>query len=314
MNQSKKLTDGALMLAIFMVLLFITIFIPLLSIISVFLLPVPFVIYASKYNWKPSLLMLALAVILSVMFATIFSLPTPIMMGLGGIMIGSAIYKNLSAYETLARGTFGFVIGLLFLFVFSQVLFQVNIVEDFRVMISDSLEMSTSILEDFGAEGQADEFQEMIQLQIDYIIDLLPVFVLISALVFALVSQWASYKILNRLEKLDLHFPPFRTLRMPSSIIWIYLVVLFLTLMDLNQSGTFFLIVQNVQVLASILLAIQGFSFIFYYAHHKKLSKAIPIISIVLTVLLPIVFLTIVRIIGIIDIGFNMRERLMKNK
>ncbi|WP_068675992.1 YybS family protein [Oceanobacillus sp. Castelsardo] len=314
MNQSKKITDGTLMIAIYMVLLFITIFVPFLSMISVFLLPVPFVLYAAKYNWKPSLLIWVLAIIFTVLFTSVFTLAVPIVMGIGGIIIGSAIYRNLSAYETLARGAFGFVIGLLLLFVAIQVLFQVNFMAELRTMVSESVEMSTAILESVGIQGQTEQFQELMEMQIQYFVVILPVLLIATAFLLAFISQWISYKLINRIEKEDLYFPPFRTLRFPTSILGLYLIVIIFSLFELDTSGIVYLIIQNANVVLSFLLAIQGFSFIFYYTHHKKLPKFIPILSVILTVLLPIIFLTIVRIIGIFDIGFNMRERLMRKK
>lgn len=314
MNQSKKIMDGTLVIVIYMMLLFITIFVPFLSMVSIFLLPVPFVLYAAKYNWKPSLVIWVLAILFTVLLASIYTIAIPIVVGLGGIIIGSAIYKDLSAYETLARGAFGFVIGLLLLFVSTQVLFQVNFMTELRTMISESVEMSTAFLESVGMQGQTEQIQELMEIQIQHFIDILPVLLITTAFLLALISQWVSYKMLNRIQKRDLYFPPFRTLRFPTSILGLYLIVIIFSLFELNSSGIVYLIFQNADVLLSFLLAIQGFSFIFYYTHHKKLPKFIPILSIILTVLLPVIFLTLVRIIGIFDIGFNMRERLMRKK
>lgn len=313
MNQTKKIKDGALMLSLFIVLLLISLLVPFLNFISLLLLPVPFVLFASKYNWKPSILLLVAAMILTVLFGSIFSLGIPILMGIGGIMIGSAIYKNMSAYETLARGTFGFIIGLLFLYVTVQVLFQVNFMQELRIAVTESMEMSVALFESIGVENQSAEFQKVMENQINYFINLFPVFLILTAFIFALLSQWISYKILNRTQRLELYFPPFRTLRIPASLLWVYLITLIFSLLTLGESGTIQLVLQNAQMLLSILLTLQGFSFIFYYTHHKRLAKIIPIISIVLAVVFPL-FLTLVRLIGIFDIGFNMRERLMRNK
>ncbi|MFC4024201.1 YybS family protein [Oceanobacillus longus] len=310
MNQSRKMTDGALMLAIFMVLLFITIFVPVISIISMFFLPIPFVFFASRYGFKPSLLMFAVAMLLTTLFTTFFSLPLAVLMGLGGLTIGSAIYKGLSPYETWARGTLGFVIGLLFVFVFSQVLFSVNLVEEFELIVTDSLEMSASLMEQFGAAEQTEAIGELLELQVQVLIDLLPVGVALSAILLAFLSQWISYKFINRIERKQLRFPPFRNLRFPTSIIWVYFFALLLSFFNLDPSGIYFMAVQNVIVLTGLLMTLQGFSFIFFYAHHKKMSKFIPIFSIVLTILFPTFLLYFVRILGIIDIGFRLRDRL----
>ncbi|QGS69831.1 DUF2232 domain-containing protein [Oceanobacillus sp. 143] len=72
-----------------MVIMLLSIFIPIFSI----LLPIPFILYSAKYDWKPTLLMFVVAILLAVIFTTILSLPTVVLMGLGGIMIGNAIYK-----------------------------------------------------------------------------------------------------------------------------------------------------------------------------------------------------------------------------
>lgn len=314
MNQSKKLTHGALMISLFVVLLLVTFFVPFVSIITLFLLPVPFIVYASKYNWKSSIVILFAATIITVLFGTIFSIAIPIVMGIGGIMIGSAIYRNLSPYETLARGTFAFIIGLLFHYAAFQLLFQVNLVQELRAGVMESKEMSKAIFESVGVGNQSAAFEEIMEAQINYLIDLFPMFLIIAGFLFALLSQWVSYKLMNRTMKQDLYFPPFRTLRIPASLLWIYLITLFLSMMVLGGSGIFYVAVQNAQMLLSLLITIQGFSFIFYYSHHKKLSKFIPIMSIVLTIIFPPIFLLLVRLIGILDIGFNMRERMMRNR
>lgn len=312
MNQSRKITEGALMLAVFMVLLLITLFIPVLGVVGMFFLPVPFILYASKHGWKPSLIMFLVALVLTALFATYLSLPLAFLMGLGGATIGSAIYKGVSPYETLARGTLAFIVGLLFVFIFSQVILSVNFVEQFETIVTDSMEMSSEMMEQFGAAEQVEEMEEFMQLQIDYLIDLLPVALVITAILFALFFQWVGYKFLNRLEKKELRFPPFRDLKFPSSVLWVYFFALVLSFFNLDPSSIYFTAVQNVFVLTGLLMAVQGFSFIFFYAHHKKMSKAFPIISIVLTILFPTILLYFVRILGIIDIGFRLRDRLKK--
>src|SRR5690625_7939857 len=87
-------------------------FVPAAILVAIFLLPVPFVLYASRYDWKPSLLMFAVAILLTLLFATYLSLPITILVGIAGIMIGSAIHHGLSPYETWGRGAIGFIADL----------------------------------------------------------------------------------------------------------------------------------------------------------------------------------------------------------
>lgn len=313
MNQSRKITDGALLTVVFMLLMLGT-FLPVLSIICVFLLPVPFVLYTRKHQYKPALLMYAAAILLTVLFATVISLPLAVTAGLGGMMIGHSIYKKLSAYETWARGTFGYIIGILFTFVYSQLLLGINWVNDFRQMLTESVEMSLSLFPQLGMAGEElEQLEQMMHLQVDYIIQLLPVWLVFTAAISAFIGQWVSYKVINRMENEKLSFPPFRELQFPASLIWIYLVAIVLMLVDMDPSSALSIAVQNVLMLIGLLMVIQGFSFIFYYAHHKNMSKAVPILSVVITLLFPGIFIILVRILGIIDIGFKLRDRLENN-
>src|SRR5690625_7819541 len=103
MNQSKQITDGALLIGVFIVLLLIAMFVPAAILVAIFLLPVPFVLYASRYDWKPSLLMFAVAILFTLLFATYLFLSIMILFGIAGIMIGVTLHNGFSPYDTWWR-------------------------------------------------------------------------------------------------------------------------------------------------------------------------------------------------------------------
>ncbi|ASN03817.1 YybS family protein [Virgibacillus necropolis] len=313
MNRSKILTDGALLTAIYIVLLLITVFVPLIELVAIFLLPVPFIVFAYRYDWKPALIMFAASIVLSSIFATLFSIPATVLMGLGGLMIGSAMHKKLTPYETWARGTLGFIVGLLFIFLTSQLIFNVNWISEIDTMIDESMGMSQSLMEQVGLGGSEEQL-EMLEQQANMLKDLIPVGVAFIAILLAFISQWFGYRLINRLDKKKFHFPPFRDLRLPVSLVWIYFFALIFTMFQFDPSSIFYHAINNVLVLAGLLMTLQGFSFIFFYTHHKNKSKAIPIVIVIVTFLLPFLLLYLVRILGIIDIGFRLRDRISKDK
>nr|MDF9460193.1 DUF2232 domain-containing protein [Bacillus pumilus] len=104
----------------------------------------------------------------------------------------------------------------------------------------------------------------------------------------------------------------FKDMRSPKSMVWYYLLTLLLMLIQTEKGDFLWLVQTSAFQILFILVLIQGFSFIFYYCHEKSISKAVPIFAIVLGVLYPPVGV-IVRIIGIADIGFDLREK-VKNK
>lgn len=314
MNQSKKVTEGALFTTVFIILMIMTVFVPGLAMISMFILPIPFIMYSYKYDWKPALMMLSVALVLSSVFASIVLLPLTIIAGSGGIMIGVAMHRHLKVYEIWARGTIGFVIGLLLVFVFLEAVLQVNVMQQIEGMLNESFDMSKKMMEDFGAFKVTEEDWKLIEDRLALMLNLIPVGITIVSFVFAFISQWLSYKVLNRLQQTNLKFPPLRTLRLPIMIVWIYFLAMIIILMDIDQNSLFYLIVHNVHSLAGMLMVLQGFSFMFFITHRQKWPKILPVIGVILTIVLPIVLLYFVRILGIIDLGFRIRDGQLKGK
>src|SRR5690625_6742099 len=74
MNQSKQITDGALLIGVFIILLLIAMFVPAAILVAIFLLPVPFVLSASRNIWKPSFLIFAFVIFFTLLFESYFSL------------------------------------------------------------------------------------------------------------------------------------------------------------------------------------------------------------------------------------------------
>lgn len=66
---------------------------------------------------------------------------------------------------------------------------------------------------------------------------------------------------------------------------------------------------MNVTPLLEIAMIVQGAAVMFYFAHVKKISKALPIIILFSALVIPIITF-FVRILGIIDLGFDLRSRI----
>lgn len=300
-------------MGLYVLLLVITVFVPVAELVTLFMLPVPFIVYASRHGWRPSIVVFFVAMILSSLFATVLSIPITVMMGLGGILIGSAIKQKLTPYETWARGTIGFVIGIVFSFIFAQVIFDVNFVEEMESVLDQSRQTTENIIDQFGLEVGSEELDAIYQ-QMDQITNLLPVGMVFMAILIGFLSQWLGYKVLNRITQTKLQFPPFREFRLPIAIVWFYFLSLLLTWFNLDADSTLYLGAINISTLAGLLVMLQGFSFIFYYTYMKNLSKAVPIISIVIAVLFPFLGLYLIRILGIIDLGFSLRDRVKSKR
>ncbi|MEH6878471.1 DUF2232 domain-containing protein, partial [Priestia megaterium] len=97
--------------------------------------------------------------------------------------------------------------------------------------------------------------------------------------------------------------------------LWYYLIALILTfpMFNFEQGSFMYIVILNMLALLQMLVVLQGISFIFYFSYQKGYAKAIPIVVTILALIIPII-LQIVRILGIIDLGFNLRKQLDTKK
>ncbi|KGP73205.1 YybS family protein [Pontibacillus yanchengensis] len=313
MKQSNVLKDGVLYAAIYLMILMATVFIPGIEIVTLFILPLPFVLFASRYGWKAALAFSAGAIFISLFVATIYSLPLTAIAVFGGVAVGLAIHQRKNPYEAWAQGAVGFVIGIVMFYLLSLWLFNINWIEEIDGYIQESIQTSKQIMESVGSSVSEEQLQ-LLEEQFSQVTVLLPSFMGIFAVGLAFITLWLGFKMMNKLFNESFYFPPIRSLSFPKVLLWYYLIAVIATWFDFEQGTIWKEAVQNAYTFTGFFITLQGLSFMFAYAYEKKLSKAFPITGVVITLLLPFLLLYPVRILGIIDLGFSLRERLSNKK
>src|SRR5690625_4032699 len=309
MKEANKLTEGALFTAVYTVLLLFFLLIPFILV----LLPVPFIVYTKRHDYGPGIVMFIAASIFTFLFATVVTLPVTLLAGIGGIVIGSLLYRGKKSYELLAKGTLGFVISLIIILLILQFVIDIYIYQGSEEFIEQSIAMTESTLQTIQIPLEGDEFS-LIEDQLKSLPDLLPASIATTSIFLALATIWISFKVLNRIEQANYRFPPFRSFSLPRSIIWLYIIALFTTIFTMESNETLFIAANNVSILLMILFVIQGFSFVFHYAYVKKWQPAIPYLLLVVSLLIPFLSMIIVRFIGIIDLLIDLKGRVTEVK
>ena len=312
--ETRKISEGAIVLATFAIMLLIFAYVPIIGTLFSIVLPVPFIYYTAKYGWKSGLLFLVGALLITIIIGSFINLPATILFGATGFVFGWFIHIEKDRLSTFIAATLTFLIVFTGIFAASIVFFEMNFIEELQLMVDESIQRSVNLLEMVGQPISQDIIQ-MFQETFEIFLILIPtLFVLLSALIVLLI-QLVSFPIIQRFGIKVLDAKPFRELSLPKSFIWYFLVVLILSFfITEDQKGTFlYNAILNLVYIIQMLFIFQGFTFIFYYFHEKKASKAIPILITIFSFLLPVV-LQIVRILGIIDLGFDLRKRLTGKK
>jgi len=311
MKGSSMIREGLIYSGIYLALLLVSLFVPALGLITMFLLPIPFLIFSRQHGWKASLVLIGIVLFFTVLAVHIATLPLTVVAGFGGIALGSALHQEKSPYEAWAQGTVGYVVGLLFTYLLSLWIFQINWIEELRKTIDESISNSVGLIQSFNGNVSQEQI-ETLENQFGNIPSLLPSIMGIMAIFFAFITLWIGFKILNKQFREHHFFPPVKQLSFPRAIIWYYFIALIVTFIEFENGSIWGNASQNVYTLTGALFTLQGFSFMFAYADIKGFSKKIPIIGVVISLLFSFLLLYPVRILGIIDLGFSLRERLAK--
>ncbi|MEC0968605.1 YybS family protein [Bacillus altitudinis] len=312
MKQTKALVEGAIMISIFAVMTLFYLYVPLLAIIFFMAAPIPIILYTIRHGLKKGIAAGAIGIVISFLIGSINGLLSAPMLIAVGVGMG-VFYRRRQPGQAIITGALIYLFSFLIYFVVSVQLFQVDILGVAKELIDQIMPMVESTLKQSGATDQdiAKQLKQFREMQ-DTALNSLPVALLIFVTLMSFVNHWFVRPLIKRFVPDMPALKKFKDMRLPKSMVWYYLLTLLLMLIQ-PEKGSFLSLVQTsaFQILF-ILVLIQGFSFIFYYCHEKNISKVVPIFAVVLTILFPPIGV-IVRIIGIADIGFDLREKVKTN-
>ncbi|WAA09549.1 YybS family protein [Fervidibacillus albus] len=311
--KTKKITEGAVMIAIYAVMLLIFLYIPLLGTIFTFVLPIPFIYFTAKYGWKDGLVFFIGAAIISFIVGNIYTFPATFLMGLTGLVFGIGIQKRIGQFNTYILATLTFVINIILFYFLSALLFEVNYFQELIQMVEQSIDEMLVTLEAFGQEIPVDVKEQLYNFP-TLITTILPYLLIMSSGIYVLITQAISFPILKKFGMTLPKAKPFRELSMPKQFVWYLLIlVLFSMFVPADQGSFINTVIVNLLYITQTLFTIQGITFLFYFAHEKKMHKAIPAIVAIFVVLNPLLNPLLI-ILGIIDVGFELRKRISNRK
>jgi uncharacterized protein YybS (DUF2232 family) len=313
MKNTYRLTEGAILLAIFAVLLLITLYIPGLGLIANFFVSLPFLFFGAKHDVKSTAVFTLAGVLLSMILGSFLAIPLALAYGTTGAVMGYMIREGKSRFASFMAGSIVFLVNLVIQYALSVVLFKINFIDELMETFRLSIDQSLKMLEQLGQtpdEKMIKQFEAMV----DLMETLVPSMFVMASFLLVFIIQLASFPLLKRFGVAVPKWRPFRELSLPKSILWYYLLTIILGMFIQPEQGTYwYWVIANLSFILQMLMVLQGLSFIFYITYAKGYPKALPIIALVLVFLLPFV-LYIVRILGIIDLGFDLRKRLGEKK
>ncbi|MFY0761201.1 YybS family protein [Metabacillus dongyingensis] len=309
MKRVNVLTEGAILLALFTVLTLMTLYLPLIGAFLMVFLPLPFILYTVRHGIKAAVTLMAASIFITLIVGSLFALPLTLTYALSGIVMG-CFYQKRQTAGALIGGTIAFLISFVVMYAASVAFFQIDPIEEATGSMDETIDMAKSMMAAIGQEANEAAINQLEE-QMKYIGYLIPSLLVSVSFIFAILSHAVTIPVLKRLKIQLVPLKPFREWKLPTSIVWYYLIVSFLFFLNLDTGSFLYIAAVNLLFVLQVLLVVQGFSFIFFYSHVKNYSKAIPVTAIILSLILPIL-MYLVRILGIIDLAFNLRGRVKK--
>jgi uncharacterized protein YybS (DUF2232 family) len=304
----RKLTEGAILLAAFSVLLLLTIYVPFIGMVVNLFLAVPFMLFAAKNDGKSIFVFIVASLLLSFIVGTVMSLPLTLAYGTTGVMIGYLIQKQKNMGVLFLAGSLVFLVNLIIIYVSSIVLFNVDMITEMIDMMRESLNVSADLLKNFGNPQDSKKVLEQFNNGLDLIKTLIPTLFVFSSFLIVFIMQLVSFPIIKRFGVKVEKWKSFKEISFPKSILYYFLLTLLASMFLNPEEGTFwYMAIINMTYILQFIIMLQGFTFIFYFFDKKGISKAISITIAIVAFLVPI-FLYIIGILGIIDLGFDLRK------
>lgn len=314
MNNARKLTEGAILLAAFAVLLLLTIYVPVVAIIINFVLPLPFIMFTAKNNMKYIGAFLVAAIFISFIAGSLMGLSLMLVYGSTGTVIGYLLQKNKSRVAILISSSLTFMVAVVIMYVVSVIFFKFNLIHELIDAFKQSASMSQGMLKSLGQEEQMKKLAQQNANMIKMIETLAPSILIMTSILSVYFIQLICFPIAKRFGLNVQQWGDFKDLSLPRSLLWYYLLALAANILFHPQEGTYlYTALMNLVYILELFMVLQGLSFLFYIFHRKSVSKGIRVIVTIVAIVIPI-FLYIIRILGIIDLGFDLRKRVEKKE
>ncbi|EEL03256.1 hypothetical protein bcere0014_51650 [Bacillus cereus BDRD-ST196] len=309
MKNTKFITEGAALLAIYAMLLLISMYVPILGTVVTFALPLPFILLTIRYRLSNAFIVFTAALFITVIVSQPMNLVKTTMFGLIGIVLGYMYKKRKRPVETLMAGTLVYLIGIMLIYVASIKFFNIDLMKQMQNMFNESMAQSEKIVTAAGMPISKEQKELFTQFN-DVLQTLFPSLLVMVSVCFSWITVMISGSVLRKLKHDVIPWPKFKDIQLPKSIVWYYVIFILLsTFIKVEPTSYLHMVFSNLYVIFALLLVLQGLTFIAFIAHSKGFTKGVPIISFIVCMFIPMMF-PLVTILGIIDLGISLRSKI----
>lgn len=303
-NQTKRLAHGAMMIALFTILIAIAFYVPVVSLIASLFAPLPLAWYSAKYDRSSSVLVAVLGCIIPFFFGGLLALPFSFIFAAIGVVMGDALRLKRSKVYLLMTTGVTILITFAIEYLISLKLLETDFIKESMELMRESYSQAMTFSESITGQQSAMN-AELMNVMFDTMETVIPASITMGVFLLAFIVITINLPLLKRFGVNVPKFSAFKNMRLPRAVLWYYLIVLTINLFLSPEPGTaLFVICLNFSVVLWLLLTLQGISFV----HFCLDAYGSPSFLKVLITIMAIPFYSFFVLIGIVDLGFDIRS------
>ncbi|KYH28050.1 MULTISPECIES: DUF2232 domain-containing protein [Clostridium] len=313
---AKVITETAIMFALVFLILLITAYVPILSDIGMFVLPIPITLLYIRHNTGIALI----AVIMSIVLASLFynpisALASGISYGFTGIALGYCIKnKKNSQVSILIVGAAGIVSNIIRFMIYAILVNKKGLIEYINLTVDELKRVFVESRNIYISMNAPQEAINAINRFIDYLtvqnlIIIIPIALIISSLIQAYINYFITQKTLKKLRYEVPDLVPFTRIYIPNRFLAVLIIIECLgIILNSRDVKWAFYAVGIGHLIVSFVLSLDGMAYLAYILRERaKIPKGVIAIILIIGIFTPI-FSSVFSILGLMDIMLNLRK------
>ncbi|QTD40156.1 YybS family protein [Sporosarcina sp. Te-1] len=300
-DSARKITFGAMMLALFAILLAVSTY-TVVGFVTTFFIPLPIMLYRLRADRTASIVLAMAGLLLSLLIAGIATLPFALLFLIIGLLVGELISQGKTKlYTFMATSLTLLILGML-AYLAGVFLFQINLVDRVLAILASWQKTLLDLGPQTGTMSR--NYKELVHELFAYYRVTIPMVFIGTIFFFSFFLITFNFLVMRRIGVDVPQFPPLRELRLPVITVFIYgLLLLYSFLGKMDESSGMYVLYINATLLLRFLFLLQGLSLIHYFMHKLKT----PGILTVLLMFVGIVLSPITILLGLFDAAANVR-------
>ena len=274
----RPMVEGGLLAAIAIIFAIISAYLPVIGPFVNLLWPVPIILLGVRHGYKWSIMATVVAgIIIAMLLQPMEAVSVVVGFGLIGIVLGYAFRMEFSPMKTMLWGSLASLLSNVAVLSIGAAVTGINPFSMDNDVMAKLIEQGVEFYRSMGmAEDQLAKMTEFMKTMIDLVKVILPAGFIMASVVTTYFNFVIAKTVLKKLGHRISDFPPFKSWTVPDYVVYFFALGLVMIYWGKSRDITvMYHIGMNLQVMASMLLFIQGLSLFNFIVDKYNLSRMV---------------------------------------